>query len=517
MPALKHKQKLNQYLTLGVQIGQYVDGRGYKDKDGIATVKGRGVWTCEIKFPGHKKITRTTKVKYEPESQYSEREATRIALEIFGGFSDRYGRGLSVSSPNYVIRLLDNYLQDVEEDTAYNDSLPSHQEDAKKKMYGGWGVWNRRTADYADYNVRLYIRPFCKERLPSLNREPSARIENVRPRDWDGFDDYLSRNSPHLSIESRLKTISELRKFLHWCYDKEYIDFVPSIKRPQRMGKKGARDRMRKEITPEVYLKIINYTRDQYLDDTRSEYHRDYAFLFHMWILLMANSGIRVPSGKTEHTLVRWEHMTLPKKAGEPAILLRPKEKTAPPYEAMIMPRAVRYMEQLKEFYKKKRMPVSQGYVFVHPHNMYHGKKHPTSPNEIKTHKGTRIGSFRTQWVNMCKKLKLHEFGTKDNPVPQSEKISPSSLRAFFITQRLYSKDNMRIDLLAEHTGTSIAQIQARYGRMDMEKSYEFLAAGAYDDGGEEIITVDGYYAGTRNSQYWQSKQAELESRIDSE
>ena len=506
MPALKHKQKLNEYLTLGVQIGQYVDGRGYKDKDGVATVKGRGVWTVEMKFPGHRPITRSTKVKYEPESQYNLGQATRIALEIFAGFSDRYGRGLSVSSVNYITKLLDDYLTDVAEDTAYNESIPDNRSDAKKKMYGGWGVWNKRTEEFTNYNIRDYIRPFCVDVLPSLNREPAARIENIRPRDWDKLDEYISRKAPHLSIESRLKTISEARKFLHWCYEKEYIEYVPSIKRPQRMGKQGARERMRKEITPEVYLKIINYTRDQYLDDTRSEYHRDYAFLFHMWILLMANSGIRVPSGKTEHTLVRWEHMTLPKNKGEPAILLRPKEKTAPPYQAIIMPRAVRYMEQLKEFYKKKKMPTSKGYVFVHPHNMYYGRKHPTSPNEVKTPKGTRIGSFRTQWVNMCKNLKLHDFGTKDNPVPQSEKISPSSLRAFFITQRLYSKDDMRIDLLAEHTGTSIGQIQARYGRMDAERSYDFLTAGAYDDGDDEIITVDGYYAGTKGSQYWKQR-----------
>lgn len=516
MPALQHKQRLNEYLTLGVQIGKGVKGTGYKDKDGNVRVVGRGVWTAEMNFPGHPVITRSTKVKYEPDSYSNLQQATRIALEIFAGFSDRYGRGMSVSSVNYITTLLDKYLEEVEEDVAYNESLPPHQSDSMKKMYGGWGVWNRRTADFAEYNVRLYIRPFCKDKLPALNREPVARIENVRPRDWDKLDEYISRNAPHLSLESRLKAISECRKFLHWCYRKEYIDFVPSIARPQRMGKKGARERMRKEITPEVYLDIINYTRDKYLDTNRSEYHRDYSFLFHMWVLLMANSGIRVPSGKTEHTLVKWEHMTLPKNKGEPAILLRPTEKTAPPYEALIMPRAVRYMRQLKDFYKRKKMPTSKGYVFVHPHNMYNGKRHATEPSAIKIRKGARIGSFRTQWVNMCKDLELHEFGTKDNPVPQSEKISPSSLRAFFITQRLYSKENMRIDLLAEHTGTSIDQIQKRYARMDMEKSYEFLTAGAYDDGDEEEVIIDGYYAGTRGSQYWQDKQDELESRIKS-
>ena len=211
MPALQHKQRLNEYLTLGVQIGKGVKGTGYKDKDGNVRVVGRGVWTAEMNFPGHPVITRSTKVKYEPDSYSNLQQATRIALEIFAGFSDRYGRGMSVSSVNYITTLLDKYLEEVEEDVAYNESLPPHQSDSMKKMYGGWGVWNRRTADFAEYNVRLYIRPFCKDKLPALNREPVARIENVRPRDWDMLDEYISRNAPHLSLESRLKAISECR------------------------------------------------------------------------------------------------------------------------------------------------------------------------------------------------------------------------------------------------------------------------------------------------------------------
>ena len=506
MPSLKHKQRLNEHMVLGVQVGPGVTGTGYKDKDGNVRVRGAGVWTVKIKFPGEKELSRSTKVKYEENSISNLQQATRVAFEIFSGFSDRYGRGLKVTSANYVTTLLDNYISDVEEDTAHNESLKPHQENAKIKMYGGWGVWNQRTYEFTEQMVRKYIRPFAKDRLPGLNREPVARIENIRKRDWDLLDSYLATNHPNLSIETRLKVISECRKFLHWCFQKQYIEDVPSIQRPQRMGKKGARERMRKEITEETYIRILDYTRDKYLDRTRSEYHRDYSFLFHMWILLMANTGIRVPSGRTEHTLVKWEHITLPDDYGEPAILLRPKEKTAPPYEAMIMPRAVRYVKALKEFYASKKMSTTKGYVFRHPHNMYHGKRHATNPGGIKIRRGDRLSSFRTQWVNMCKDLELHEFGTKDNPVPQSERISPSSLRAFFITQRLYADENMRIDLLAEHTGTSIDQIQKRYGRMNMERSYDFLSAGAYDDGGDEIVTIDGYYAGAKGSQYWKQR-----------
>lgn len=506
MPALQFKERLNDNLSIGVQIGKGTKGTGYKDKDGTARWVGRGVWTCEIKFPGERAIYKTTKVKYEPESESSKQTAMREAYHIFSGYSDRYGRGLDVSSVNYVTRLLDIYLTHVEEDTATNERLIKDGFAPQKKMYGGWSFWTQRTSEYAEQMVRLYIRPFAKERLPRMKREAAARIENIKKRDWDELDSYVASKHPQLTIETRLKIITECRKFLNWCYQEQYIDDVPAIARPQRMGKKGARERMRKEITEETYMRIVDYTRDRYLDEEKSEFHRDYAFLFHCYILIMANTGIRPPSGRTEHTLIKWEHIHLPENEGDKPYLERPKEKTAPPYEAMIMQRGVRYIRWLKEFYEARGIKCKKGFLFRHPHNTYYG---PNSPKkgEIKIKKGDKLASFRTQWVNMCQKLDLHEFGTKEHPVPQSERISPSSLRAFYITQRLYADKNMRIDLLAEHTGTSIDQIQKRYARMDMAKSYDYLSAGGYDDGEtDEIIYVDGFPAGHKNSRYWKDK-----------
>ena len=96
----------------------------------------------------------------------------------------------------------------------------------------------------------------------------------------------------------------------------------------------------------------------------------------------------------------------------------------------------------------------------------------------------------------MCRKLDIHKFGTKDNPVPQSERISPASMRAWFITQRLYSDSNVKIELLARVTGTSISQIEARYLRLDMDRSYEYLSVGGWNNQDLEPVYVDGYYAG---------------------
>jgi hypothetical protein len=504
MPSLQHKERLNENLQIGVQVGIGTRGTGYADKDGNTRWQGKGVWTCEIKFPGEPAIFRTTKVKYDPATNSDKQQAVRIAYEIFAGFSDRYGRGLSVSSVNYVHRLIDKYLEDAQEDLAENERLKREGLSPRKKIYGGRNYWTDANYKNAERHCRLYLYPFTKDKLPSIAREPAARIENVKKRDLDELDPYLQKNYPQLSIETRLKIITEMRHFLHWAYQNNYIEDVPSIARPHTGGVQGARQRMRKEITPDIYQEIIRYTRDKYLDETRSRYHRDYSYLFHLWILIMSNTGIRCPTGSNEHTLIRWEHYNPPKDGKDTATLFRPDEK-GHEYHALIMPRALKYFESLKKFYKSKKMTTSSGYLFRHPHNQRYGNSNRKA-GELKITKGAPIFAFKTQWNNMMKDLALHEFGTKEHRVPQSERISPTSLRAWFITQRLYSDENVKIELLARCTGTSIGQIEARYLRLDMDRSYQYLTAGGYDDGGAKDVEVDGYYAGTTESSYWKGK-----------
>ena len=74
--------------------------------------------------------------------------------------------------------------------------------------------------------------------------------------------------------------------------------------------------------------------------------------------------------------------------------------------------------------------------------------------------------------------------------------VFTGSIRAWFITQRLYSHDDIKIELLARVVGSSIGQIEARYLRLDMNKSYEYLSAGAYDSKGKVARYKDGYYVG---------------------
>ena len=94
--------------------------------------------------------------------------------------------------------------------------------------------------------------------------------------------------------------------------------------------------------------------------------------------------------------------------------------------------------------------------------------------------------------------LGYNRSGTPLDRVPQSERVSPGSIRAWFITQRLYSSDDIKIELLARVVGSSIGQIEARYLRLDMNKSYEYLSAGAYDAKGKTAQYKNGYYVGRK-------------------
>ncbi len=86
---------------------------------------------------------------------------------------------------------------------------------------------------------------------------------------------------------------------------------------------------------------------------------------------------------------------------------------------------------------------------------------------------------------------------SRSNSIGYFHLLSPLSLRSWFITQRLYYGKDLRIEELAEVTGTSVDQITERYFRLDMSRSYDHLSAGGYDRGDKEItLNKDGFYNG---------------------
>ena len=496
MPKLHYLEKLTPNLSIGVNVGPNVKGVGYLNKEtGERTHHGAGVWTACFQFPSQTRKYRSTKVKYDGGASYAKAQAIKVAMEMLTTEADRVGRGLSVHELPYIHRKVWDYLDAADKAAEENEELKAGDLPPINMIHGGRTYWDRKKYEQAEGFWRNYLTDFIKS-LPTPKGQAAPTLDNLDYRDLDELDNFLLQRNPRLAIETRLKVLTELRHFFSWAYHERLIPTVPNIKRPHRGGVKGARERMRREITPELYEKIINYTRERYLDTELSEYRRDYAYLFHLYILIMSNCGIRVPTGGVEHTMVRWEHVNLGEDGSSPQ-LARPSEK-GHAYEAIIMPSAIRYFTELKNFYEARGIKCNKGYLFRHPHTQTYSMKNRDERKQgmIKIQKGDHIVNFKGQWNNMCRKLGIHEFGTKDAKVPQSERISPSSLRAWFITQRLYSDKDVKIELLARCTGTSIGQIEARYLRLDMDRSYEYLSVGGWNNQDLEPVYVDGYYAG---------------------
>jgi integrase len=509
MPKMINTEKLNEYLSLGVQVGAGVKGTGYSTKTGTNTNVGRGVWTARIKFPRQNGIMRSTGIKYQPDNTQNKAEATRKAFEIFTGFSEKHAQGINIANINYVSKTAERYLDHIEESTQINEEAIKNNLEPRKMIQGGKSSWNNKKLQQAKAYWHNYLFDFVKQLPKSSPRDAEAIMEKLDPRDLDKMDEFLLIANPKLAIETRLKIITEFRHFLYYCYDNRLIDYIHQIKRPHRGGNKGARQRMRKEITPNMYKQMVDYTRSRYMEKSIPQKEADYAYIFHLWFLIMANCGIRVPTSGQESTMVCWEHLKKTNwKGKEQWTLKRPSEK-GHDYEAIILEPAYTYWTALEQFYQSKGINTNKGFVFVHPHtedNSYSEKRlakdktlglEKGKTNYIQA--GEPIKSFKKRWETMCKDLGYNASGTMDDRVPQSERVSPTSLRAWFITQRLYSGEDVKIELLARATGTSIGQIEARYLRLDMKRSYDFLSAGAYDSEGKEAIYDErGYYIGRK-------------------
>ena len=496
MPTLHHQDKLNDYLYLGVQIGKGVTGKGYKTGAGASTNKGQGVWTARIKFPKQAVVYRSTGIKYSPEDEQGKRLAAQKAFTIFSTYSDKFSRGEDYTRVNYISNVSERYKAYVDKCSTENEvTLLTPNATPAHRILGGKTYWTDIKARSSLSLWKNYLDGFVKQLPKQHKQDPSPVIERIDPRELDKLDDWIVKRNPLLAIETRLKIITELRHFLHWCYHERYIDSVHQVRRPERGGVQGARARMRKEITPEMYREMVDYTRARYMEKDIDIGEKEYAYIFHLWFLIMSNCGIRVPTGGVDHTLVRWEHLKKTTFKGKEQWTLKRTEKLHT-YEAIILEPSFVYWTALEKLYIKLGIDTTKGYVFCHPFDEYKNNK-----VDLNLKKGAPIKSFKARWETMCGQngLGYNPASIQGQRTTQNQRVSPSSCRAWFITQRLYSSDDIKIELLARVCGTSIGQIEARYLRLDMARSYEYLSAGAYDARGKlPVYDDDGYYVGRK-------------------
>ena len=519
--ALKNLEKLHDNLYLGINVGSNVTGKGRKTKDGSHVHKGTGVWTVEIRLQGQR-IQKTTKVKYEEGSTYNYQNAVKRAYEIFQPYAERAANNIPIANTFTIRFLADKYLDDVAAMSSENDDRVKQGYEPRHRIFGGksyWGKYSKRRTHDAWTN---YVSPWMRS-LPNSKGQNGVLIQDYNKRLVDQFDDWLVMNSPHLSIETRLKLGTEVNHFTSWLYDKRYLNNIFKVQRVSRGGVTEARKRMRKEITEKDYLRMIDWIKERIDDKSSPLRYRHYNYIFYSWFLLCANTGIRPPSGARDHTMIYWRDVQIDDEHETRPLLSRPDEK-GHSYEAIIMPRAAKQLRRLRTFYEELGIEIKpDGPVFAHPSDQFYTQdktyEYEQPDGSIKTvhrkseksgtyrwRKGEAIRTFKNTWDKMTIELKINPEPIKGHRHAQSERISPASLRAWFITQRLYATGRLDIEKLARVTGTSVSQIDIRYARLDASLSYDYLTAGAYDDGDAEEVYVDGMYLGTKDSKYIKSK-----------
>ena len=118
----------------------------------------------------------------------------------------------------------------------------------------------------------------------------------------------------------------------------------------------------------------------------------------------------------------------------------------------------------MEEFREKRGL--AKTYLFQH-----------TYDKENSWKKGDPILNFRSTWRNMLRDLGL----AMPKGSPAHETLVPYALRGYFITMRLRD-GGMRIEDLAEATGTSVPVIREIYYEFSTRKQYSDLTSGSHPD-----------------------------------
>jgi hypothetical protein len=469
MPKLLHMERVTPNLTLGVQK--------------VASEAGAGVWTSRIRFTGMSGYRfKSTKIPFDPSDKHNKMDAQTIALQHLREAEDDHAKG--IASPGISLTLQSiatKYLDRVYEQGEANDDRIRQGKNPIHAVDGGRGYWS--------IDRFRKIQPiFLNHLFPFIKSLKSPNISQITNRELDGLDEFMLNQNPDVSPSQRLKSITEIRHVYRFAKSKGWVDTIPIIKRPKPQTK----ERKRPRITEEMYLEMVRVTRSWYMDEKANPEYRDYHYLFHLWILILANTGIRPPTGNYDHTRIRWRDLDITTREDGKTIatLARPSEKSHT-YEAIVMPRSIRYWDALKTFQKQHGIyDAENGYVFAHPRDRI------DKNGNVSWLAGYPIKTFRGSWKRLQRDMGI----TPAKGAPQSQRIVPYSLRHYFITQRLVSDDNVRIEELAFATGTSVQMIMDIYYDLDIKKRYDSLTHGGFKDEhkAEPKYNDNGYYIGTK-------------------
>ena len=377
-------------------------------------------------------------------------------------------------TPEYARRA---YLQDIEKKARINQEMIDKGQQPVYEVEGGRGYWDAKRYDDAHTKIEFSIREFFSEEGIA-----NTHIRKVKQKDLDKFKNWALRNY-NWAPATVNRAIVQIRMIWRYAMGRDWVDFVPTLSQ----AAPNLAKRKRRALTPDEYRLIIETSRKKYISlmdkGITAGARFDLAYMFHLWILIMSNCGVRPAAGQVDRNLIRWRDIHTEEVNGTKRMFIkRLGEKAHLDYEAVVLENAHEYIEALRGLQKQRGVYDEEaGYLFCHTFDLGDTKR------------GEPVKSFKTAWKNNLKACGLDEpAGT-----PQSKKLLPYSCRGFFMTQRLQTSDNLRIEDLAKATGSSREVIEIIYYDYSTRKNYKPLTEGANKRGNTlKPIYKDGIYLG---------------------
>jgi hypothetical protein len=436
------------------------------------TRSGKYWWQARIYWKQQRKYDwHSLKLEYR-DNKDNLIEARRKARKVYKSFIDRVMLNLHPKQDLTVERVVGDFLAEAEGLAGSNEANIQKGLEPRFKLVGkGTKPITLTRFLEIDQLTKTYVQPYFEDNsLWTRNIRTIQQRELVGYANWINQTRFLSEYGREIQVSpSRInKGITVIRLIWEYSMRKGFVDWVPNIDRPDANLEK----RSRKVLDEPTYFKIVKQARLDSEKEINHEYHRDLSEQFYIWIKFLSWSGVRPSSGWTDRTLLRWSDIEIINEGTDSELwFINRTEKTQDfgddPAKYIIQKPVIPDLKRLKLLYKERGISDPE-FIFCHTKNGARGAA-----------QGEVIKSFRRQWENLLTQIGI------PNPkhAPQSERLSPYSIRGFYITMRLrYGK--MNIDQIASACNTSAAMVRRIYRDWDIEQETESLTKGIpnYDE-----------------------------------
>jgi integrase len=261
-----------------------------------------------------------------------------------------------------------------------------------------------------------------------------------------------------LSPNTVKRYTTDVKTFLKWSVDKDYVVKVPSFPKIKMA------DHRRPDFDHRDYAKLTRYLRE-FVKHENAAIRRDRTMLTN-YVLILANTGIRIGEART----LKWRDIReIPPSNGsseKPNIALSVKGKTGPRVVVARTPDVKDYLKRILELRIDEM-----------------GGKKPSTDEYVFCNKdGVAIGSFKKSFISLVKAAGV-EFNS------HGERRTIYSLRHTYATFRL--QEGVQQYALAKNMGTSVAMLERHYGHTTNVNSADELTKTGKFTGNRRVKKVD--------------------------